>query len=198
MPRNHVSRRVILLGGPNGAGKTTTAKRLLPDFLSLRDFVNADAIAAGLSAFAPQSVARQSGRLMILRLGELASRGADFAFETTLASRTLAPFLRRCRVRGYRVTVVYVWLGSADLAVERVALRVRSGGHAVPEETVRRRYAAGWRNFLELYRPISDEWLVYDNSLARETLVARCRAGGDPDIVVPALWDIIEAGPLDT
>ena len=108
MARRDALRRVILLGGPNGAGKSTTAPRLLPDFLSLRDFVNADAIAAGLSAFAPQSVARQAGRLMIRRLQDLERQGADFAFETMLASLTFAPFLRRCRSRGYAVTVVYV------------------------------------------------------------------------------------------
>ena len=198
MRRRHAARRVILLGGPNGAGKTTAARRLLPDFLSLRDYVNADAIAAGLSAFAPESVARQSGRLMIRRLAELALQGADFAFETTLASRTFAPFLRRCRSRGYGVTVVYMWLRNADLAVERVALRVRAGGHDVPEEIVRRRYNAGWRNFLDLYRPIADEWQVYDNSLARENLVARSRADGNADIVAPALWAIIEAGPQES
>ena len=195
MAMRHAVRQVILLGGPNGAGKTTTAARLLPDYLSLRDFVNADSIAAGLSAFAPQSVARQAGRLMIRRLQDLERQGADFAFETTLASRTFAPFLRRCRSRGYSVVVVYVWLGSPDLAVERVALRVRAGGHDVPEATVRRRYAAGWRNFLDLYRPLADEWLVYDNSLARETLVALRQPGGQVVVVAPHHWAIIEAGP---
>lgn len=189
------SRRVILLGGPNGAGKSTAARRLLPDFLSLRAFVNADAIASGLSAFAPESVARQAGRVMIRRLKELLLEGADFAFETTLASRTFAPFLRRCRTCGYRVTVVYVWLQSAELAIERVSLRVRSGGHDVPEATVRRRYEAGWRNFLSLYRPIADEWQVYDNSAVGATLVARSRGGGEPDVILPARWDIIRAGP---
>ena len=195
MSRRRKSPRVILLGGPNGAGKTTTAKRLLPDFLSLRAFVNADAIAAGLSAFAPDSVARQAGRLMIRRLQELARERADFAFETTLASRTFAPFLRRCRSRGYRVTVIYLWLESADLAVDRVSLRVRTGGHDVPEATVRRRYEAGWRSFLDLYRPIADEWQAYDNTSAQASLVAQASADGIVSVMRPATWAIIEAGP---
>lgn len=190
--------RVVLLGGPNGAGKTTTASRLLPDFAALLDYVNADAIATGLSGFAPESAAREAGRLMIRRLRDLAARRVDFAFETTLASRTFAPFLRRCRQSGYAVSVVYLWLRSPDLALQRVALRVREGGHPVPESAVRRRYASGWRNFLTLYRPLADVWEVYDNSRVRETLVARSRRDGGVEIADPDRWAIIEAGPQAT
>ena len=190
-----VSRRLILLGGPNGAGKTTAAMRLLPDFLSLRDYVNADAIASGLSAFAPEKVARGAGRLMLRRIEELAEQGSDFAFETTLASRTFAPFLRRCGGRGYEVTVIYLWLPSADLAVERVATRVRAGGHSVPEEVIRRRYARGWRNFLDLYRPLATRWQVYDNSLAREVLVAEGEMGSSARVATPERWAMIATGP---
>src|SRR5262245_6662254 len=121
--------QVVVLGGPNGAGKTTSANALLPDSLALRQFVNADIIATGLAGFAPETAALQAGRIMLNRLEELARLQQDFAFETTLASRTFAPFLRRLQGEGYTVQVIYVWLRNPKLAVQRVAERVRRGGH---------------------------------------------------------------------
>jgi predicted ABC-type ATPase len=155
---------VVVIGGPNGAGKTTSAQLLLPEGLAIRQFVNADTIAAGLSAFDPESVAREAGRIMLRRLRELADQRESFAFESTLASRSFATFLRELKATGYSVRVAYIWLRSPDLSVERVAGRVRRGGHFVPEETVRRRYVRGRANFLELYRPLADSWIVCDNS----------------------------------
>jgi predicted ABC-type ATPase len=128
-------------------------------------FVNADVIARGLSAFDSESVAFQAGRIMLDRLRELASQRAEFAFETTLASRTFAPFIQRLRESGYLVQLVYVWLNTPSLCVERVRQRFRTGGHFVDEETVRRRYERSLMNFFRLYRPLADDWRVYDNSL---------------------------------
>jgi predicted ABC-type ATPase len=187
--------RLILLGGPNGAGKTTAAMRILPGFLSLREYVNADTIAAGISAFVPESVAVEAGRVMLRRLHELAEMGADFAFETTLASRSFARFLRNLQGNGYDVQVVFLWLRSADLAVERVHTRVQAGGHEIPQQVVRRRYAAGWRNFLELYQPIADSWQVYDNSGMEERLVAEGWSGEKTEVHDLELWSFIEEGP---
>ncbi len=155
---------VIVLAGPNGAGKSTAAPVLLRGKLAVAQFVNADTIAQGLAAFAPESAAIQAGRIMLARLRELAAKNESFAFETTLASRTFAPWLRGLAARGYRVRVIFLWLPSPDLAVRRVADRVRLGGHDVPEATIRRRFAAGIRNFQELYRPLAAAWRVYDNS----------------------------------
>lgn len=189
--------RLILLGGPNGAGKTTVAMRILPDFLSLREYVNADTIAAGLSAFVPESVAVEAGRVMLRRLRELADAGADFAFETTFASRSFARFLRDLQERGYEVQVIFLWLRSADLAVDRVDARVQAGGHDIPEQVVRRRYAVGWRNFLELYQPIADSWQVYDNSGIEEGLVAVGGTGEETQVHDSELWTIIRKGPTE-
>src|SRR5205823_5999398 len=130
-PQSSTSPQVVVVGGPNGAGKTTCAAALLPEDLQIRQFVNADTIAAGLSAFAPDTVAVQAGRLMLSRIAELAQQRHDFAFETTLASRSFAPFLRRIQREGYLVHVIYVWLRSPELAIERVRDRVRRGGHHV-------------------------------------------------------------------
>ena len=146
--------KIVILAGPNGAGKSTLAPKLLRDFLHLTEFVNADTVAAGLSAFGPAGVAIEAGRIVRNRLRELADEGASFSFETTLATRSFAPWLRELRVRRYEVHLVFVWLVTAELAVQRVNDRVRLGGHAIEEETVRRRYVRGVKNFHKLYRPL--------------------------------------------
>jgi predicted ABC-type ATPase len=155
---------VIVLGGANGAGKSTSASALLRGKLAVTHFVNADTIAQGLAAFAPESAAIEAGRIMLERIRALAASRATFAFETTLASRSLAPWLRDLLASGYRVHLVFLWLPSIDLAVARVADRVRMGGHNIPETTIRRRYLAGLKNFWTLYRPIATSWRVYNNS----------------------------------
>jgi predicted ABC-type ATPase len=158
------ARHVIVVAGPNGAGKSTAAPRLLRDALAVSEFVNADTIAGGLSAFRPETVALAAGRIMLARMHELARAGASFAFETTLASRSFAPWLAGLRRDGYRIELLYLWLESADLAVSRVAMRVRLGGHDVPEDVVRRRYRNGLRNLFVLYLPLLHGWRVLDSS----------------------------------
>ena len=186
---------VIVLAGPNGAGKSTTAPSLLKGTLAVREFVNPDPIAQGLSGFRPNHVALAAGRIMLDRLHELARLRADFAFETTLASRSYAPWLRELRKAGYRVHLIFLWLPSADVAVARVRERVRMGGHAVPEATIRRRYAAGLRNFFALYRPLADTWQVYDNSgSSTPRPIARGRLGRITTVADQAVWNRIEGG----
>jgi predicted ABC-type ATPase len=184
---------LYIIGGANGAGKTTTALYLLPEFLACREYVNADAIAAGLSPFRPHTVALQAGRLMLERLHTLARAGEDFAFETTLASRTFAPFLRECQSAGYTVTVIYLWLQAVELALERVRLRVAAGGHDIPENVVRRRYEAGRRNFVKLYLPLADTWQVFDNSGQLPVPVANGGAAAQTVIEQPEIWRNIAA-----
>src|SRR5258706_1768033 len=186
---------VIVIAGPNGAGKSTTAPSLLRDALQVSEFVNADAIAGGLSAFRPDSVAIPAGRAMLERMRHLAEAQADFAFETTLASRSFAPWLARLKRGGYHVHVLFLWLESADLAVDRVAARVRVGGHDVPEVTVRRRYERGLGNFFRLYLPLVDSWQMFDNSRAgRPRLVASGRGARAPQVANQSLWRRISEG----
>jgi predicted ABC-type ATPase len=163
---------VVILAGPNGAGKSTAAPELLQGELAVTEFVNADVIARGLSAFDPDRAAMAAGRVMLARLAELARQRESFAFETTLASRTFAPWLRDLRASGYAAHLFFLWLSSPDLAVQRVAYRVRSGGHDVPAGTIRRRYRAGVRNLFNLYQPIVTTWAVYDCSGLKSQLVA--------------------------
>lgn len=155
---------VIALAGPNGAGKSTLGPVLLRDTLAVRHFVNADVIAQGLSAFAPEREAFSAGRIMVRRLHDLAEHGETFAFETTMAGRSYAPWLEGLIQRGYDFHLVFLWLPSAELAVARVASRVARGGHSVPTRTVQRRYNSGLVNFFDLYRDLATTWRLFDAS----------------------------------
>ncbi|MGH7245298.1 MAG: zeta toxin family protein [Phycisphaerales bacterium] len=138
---------IIILAGPNGAGKTTISREVLAKTFGIGEFVNADVIASGLSGFDPDRAAFAAGRIMLARLHELAEARSSFAFESTLASRTFAPWLVRQIAGGYEVHLVYSWLRSPELAVKRVRARVSKGGHNVPPEVVTRRYYRSLSNF---------------------------------------------------
>ena len=155
---------MIIIAGPNGAGKTTSAPALLQEALQVDDFVNADVIAQGLCAFQPEKEAIQAGRIMLKRIHNLAKKKVDFAFETTLASRTFASWIPTLKEQGYNICLVFLWLEDVDLAVSRVEERIRLGGHFVLEKTIRRRYNSGIKNFFNLYQPLLDHWKFYDNS----------------------------------
>jgi len=157
-----------VIGGANGAGKTSASLRILPELLCF-DYVNADAIAAAFSPFRPEKAALEAGRMMLQRIHDLAEQHITFAFETTLASRSFAPFLMSCKEKGYRIVVVYFYLSCPDLAVLRVQERVAAGGHDIPEDTIRRRYRRSLKNLRELYLPLADAWEIYDNS--SETMI---------------------------
>ncbi|MCE9523789.1 MAG: zeta toxin family protein [Alphaproteobacteria bacterium] len=163
---------LIILGGPNGAGKTTAAQVLLPEELRIHEFVNADEIARGLSPFNTNGVAVAAGRLMIERMRTLAHNGESFAFETTCAGRAHANFVRQCRSAGWRVILLYLWLSSPRLALDRVATRVRAGGHHIPRGVVIRRYWAGLTNMRQLYLPLADIAVIYDNGDDGRALIA--------------------------
>ena|ERR1700720_3456386 len=160
--------KVIVIAGSNGAGKTTLAPFFLRDTIQLLEYVNADPIALGLSGFDPASVAFQAGRVMLARLHKLAEQRKTFAFESTLSGRSYAGWIESLRRQRYNFQLVFLWLRSAELAVHRVRERARSGGHDVAEQVVRRRYAAGLKNFWSLYQPLADAWTVYDNSVSTE------------------------------
>ncbi len=156
--------KLFIVSGCNGAGKTTASYTILPEILNCKEFVNADTIAYGLSPFAPEKAAIAAGRVMLERVKELLSAGQDFAIETTLATRTYVNLVKEAQERGYVVTLLFFWLNMPSLAVERVKLRVKSGGHNVSEEKIRRRYDMGISNLFKLYIPICEYWLIIDNS----------------------------------
>ena len=178
---------VVVLGGPNGAGKTTSAGAVLAD-LGVTEFVNADVIEKEITTSEGGSQAFTAGRLMLDRIEELKARGESFAFETTFASRTFSPLLRRLVIADYQVHLIYVWLRDAETSIRRVARRVSLGGHDVPADTIRRKYERGLANFFALYRPLAHTWRVYDNSGDAPMLVAEGRGDGSERIVRVDTW----------
>jgi len=158
------SRCIYIIAGPNGAGKTTFARRFIPTSVNITQFVNADLIAAGLSPFAPEREAIQAGKLMLKQIGKLISQGVSFCFETTLAGRSYARMIPQWRTEGYEVRLIFLSLPDTETAIIRVAARVAQGGHSIPEEVIRRRFAAGWQNFHSVYKKLVDGWTLHDNS----------------------------------
>lgn len=180
---------MVVLAGPNGGGKSTSAARLLRGALAVDEFVNADTIAQGLSAYRPEAAAIAAGRIMLDRLRFLGRERRNFAFETTLAGRGHARWLRELRSSGYRAHLVFLSLPNPDLAIARVAERVRRGGHSVPLEVVHRRFTAGLRNLFQLYHDVVDSWQVYDNAdLEGPRLISAGTRGTPPDIMDVAAW----------
>ena len=164
---------VHVIAGPNGAGKTTFARRFLPQFSKCDEFVNADLLAQGLSPFAPERAAFRAARLMLKRIDELHRLGAHFGFETTLAGRGHIALLQRLRTSGYAIHLYFLWLPNVEMAVERVAYRVKQGGHNIEKSVIRRRYVAGVRNLFQDYRPLLDQWMLFDNSQIEPKIIAR-------------------------
>jgi predicted ABC-type ATPase len=153
---------LYIISGCNGAGKTTASYTVLPEMLNCQEFVNADNIAAGISPFNPASVALSAGRIMLNRIDELMQEGADFAFETTLSTKSYVSLIKKARALGYKITLVYFWLTSPEEAIARVATRVSKGGHDIPHDVIRRRYYGGLTNLFKLYNRyvICGWWLI--------------------------------------
>jgi predicted ABC-type ATPase len=154
---------LYIIAGCNGAGKTTASFTILPEVLNCREFVNADTIAAELSPLNPESVAIEAGRIMLKRVSELMDERADFAFETTLATRSYVSLIKKAHGFDYKVTLLYFWLDSPETAYDRVAKRVKEGGHNIPIDVIERRYHRGIHNFMNLYTPIVDKWVLVNN-----------------------------------
>ena len=164
LPLDNMTKPTLyIIAGCNGAGKTTASYSVLPDLLQCREFVNADEIAKGLSPFNPESVAIEAGKLMLQRINLLLSQHKTFAIETTLATRSYASTILRAQSEGYCVVLLFFWLASPEMAIERVAKRVKEGGHNIPTETIVRRYWLGLQNFFNIFAPLVDSWMFFDN-----------------------------------
>lgn len=164
--------RLFILSGCNGSGKTTASYSLLPDLLECREFVNSDEFAKSLSPFNPSEASVAASRYMLMKVQYLLSRKADFIIETTLATRSLMNIIKQARELDYEITLLYFWLNSVNLAIERVRKRVESGGHNIPNEVIRRRYVMGLKYFFEIYKPVVDRWVLADNSKSPFVVVA--------------------------
>lgn len=172
--------RLYIISGCNGAGKTTASYSLLPEMLDCSEFVNSDEFAKGLSPFNPEKASIQASRYMLLKIRYMLKKQRDFAVETTLATRTLLKTAKMAQSAGYTVTLLYFWLNSPELAIERVKARVETGGHNIPEETIRRRYQVGIDYFFHYYAPICERWILADNSQIPFRVIAE---GSKDDVI---------------
>lgn len=170
-------KNLYIIAGCNGAGKTTASFTILPEILDCKEFVNADEIAKGLSPFQPEKVAFEAGRIMITRVNDLLSQNENFAFETTLSARSYKSKVVEAKNRNYNVTLLFFWLNNVELAKERVKIRVKEGGHNIPEDIIERRYFKGIKNLFEIYLPIVDQALIFDNSEGKHHLIAELQSG---------------------
>lgn len=167
-----MKKELYIIAGCNGAGKTTASFTILPEILDCKEFVNADEIAKGLSPFQPEKVSFEAGRIMLERINGLLETKENFAFETTLATKSYRSKIYLAKEKGYNVTLLFFWLQNVNLAIERVKTRVLEGGHTIETEVIVRRYRRGIQNLFEIYLPIADEVMIFDNSEGKYDLIA--------------------------
>lgn len=168
---------VYVIAGPNGAGKTTFAKKFLPQYAKCQNFINADLIAQGLAPFAPNSAAIQAGKLVLAQFHDFSKRGITFAFETTLSGKTYRTLLTGLKKSGYNVHMFFLWIPTPALSISRIQDRVAEGGHDIPKQDARRRFTRSIDNFFNLYMPLADSWVLFNNAAATPELVAKWEKG---------------------
>ncbi|WP_125718733.1 zeta toxin family protein [Flavobacterium ustbae] len=178
-----MSKNLYIIAGCNGAGKTTASFTILPEILDCREFVNADEIAKGLSPFQPEKVAFEAGRIMLHRINELLENNEVFAFETTLATKSYKSKIQTAHKRGYKIILLFFWLQNVDLAIERVKTRVKEGGHNIENNVIKRRYISGIKNLFNIYLPVVDEAMIFDNSYGRPELIAEKILDTEIDVI---------------
>ena len=190
--QRQMSKSLYIISGCNGAGKTTASYTVLPEILDCREFVNADEIARGLSPFNPEGMAIKAGRLMLKRIEELLTKEETFSIETTLATKSYLNLVHRAQSKGYRVNILFFWLRTPELAIQRVAERVQHGGHNIPEDVIRRRYLAGITNLFRLFISEVDYWGIYDNSEQPRIKIASGNKGKEIEIFDKKLYKSIQ------
>ncbi len=166
-------KKIYIIAGPNGSGKTTFAKKFLPDYAECPNFVNADLIAQGLSPFFPRSVAIKAGKLVLAQIHGFAEKGIDFGFESTLSGKSYVKLLKKLKEKGYQLHLFFLWIPGPQLAIDRIKGRVSEGGHDVPIRDIRRRFGRSIDNFLKLYQPLLDSWMIFNNAGINPALIAK-------------------------
>ncbi|MCF6128222.1 zeta toxin family protein [Flavobacterium sp. AS60] len=182
------AKNLYIIAGCNGAGKTTASYTILPEILKCKEFVNADEIAKGLSPFQPEKVAFEAGRIMLERIEHLLLSEENFAFETTLSTKSYKSKLKWAKEHGYAIKLLFFWLPSIEMAIDRVKIRVKEGGHNIPKEIISRRYKRGLENLFKIYIPLCDDWIIFDNSETVSQIIAEGNTSTENNIYQPEKW----------
>jgi predicted ABC-type ATPase len=177
------NKKLYIIAGCNGAGKTTASFTILPEILDCKEFVNADEIAKGLSPFQPEKVSFEAGRIMLNRINDLLMANENFAFETTLATKSYKNKIIEAKDKGYTITLLFFWLQNVDLAKQRVKYRVSEGGHNIDPEIIERRYHRGIKNLFDIYIPLVDGVLIFDNSEGTNELMIQKKINDSINII---------------
>ena len=185
-------KNIYIISGCNGAGKTTASFTILPEILDCKEFVNADEIAKGLSPFQPEKVAFEAGRIMLERISFLLKFNESFAFETTLATKIYKSKIQKAIVDGYNIKLLFFWLPTIEMAINRVAIRVSEGGHNIPTDVIARRYSRGIENLFKIYLPLCNEWAVFDNSGGKPIMIAK-GIKSEIEVIQPKDWGLFKA-----
>lgn len=185
-------KNLYIIAGCNGAGKTTASFTILPEILECKEFVNADEIAKGLSPFQPEKVAFEAGRIMLERIDNLINSHSNFAFETTLSTKSYKHRILQAKEKGYTIKLLFFWLPSIEMAVDRVAMRVSEGGHNIPSEIIARRYVRGIENLFKIYIPLCDHWAIFDNSDETPDMIAE-GIKEETTVVLDEIWKLIKS-----
>ena len=183
---------MYILAGCNGAGKTTASQELIPDIINCQLFVNADEIAFHLSPFQPESVAIQAGKIMLAQIQDFLQTGKSFAFETTLSAKSYKEIIKQAKELDYEITLIFLWLNSVELAIERVSVRVKEGGHGIPTNTIIRRHEAGIKNLFQIYLPIVDNFLIFDSTESIPIPIASKLLNQSINIIDASKWQLLK------
>ncbi len=183
-------KNIYIIAGCNGAGKTTASFTILPEILDCKEFVNADEIAKGLSPFQPEKVAFEAGRIMLERIETLLKSNENFAFETTLSTKTYKQKLTQAKTNGFKIKLLFFWLPTIEMAINRVAVRVSEGGHNIPTEVIARRYSRGIENLFKIYIPLCDSWMLFDNEENPE-IIAKGLINEEIEVFDNNKWNLI-------
>jgi predicted ABC-type ATPase len=186
------NKNLYIIAGCNGAGKTTVSFTILPEIIDCKEYVNADEIAKGISPFQPEKVAFEAGRIMLNRINGLIDDGESFAFETTLATRSHKKKIEFAKRKGYSITLLFFWLQNIELAKERVKIRVSEGGHNIEPGVIERRYIKGIRNLFDIYLPVVDNALIFDNSFTKPLLIAKKDINAEINVIDNTKFGLIK------
>ncbi len=157
-----MAKEIFLLGGANGSGKSTFAVDLIEQTNYF--FLNADEIEKSLDEPKSNAASVKAGRMFFDKISELIKDEISFIVESTLSGKSLLNIIKQAKANNYNISIIYVYLDSAETCISRIKARVQKGGHHIPDDVVRRRYYRSLHNFWYKYKDLADKWMMYYNA----------------------------------